>query len=247
MNDPRVLALRCYIFPGHIRDCLPQYRDLYETAYCFWHDTMREEMEQAGLLDHAKNLSSDIYLLHEEVCCLFYEKEVVGVFLFDIKDLKSQSVRDHSYFRNYPKSILDTHIYSCQKIMTIAHLLVHPDWRRSKIGMGVSDLLVGFMSKKLLDSHSDLLIYWTRDNRKTHELGQKYGGQVLLDHFSYAGLPSTIISVKPDQVKIDAHDPIVNTLIDQLWARRKMAKTPQLASVPGRWGRTDGLSTQDSV
>lgn len=227
MLDSRLTSLSCYVLPGHVRSCKAQYLDRYNFVYDFWRVFMGYEMRNENLSDIDEKLSSDAFMLFEDIYALFYEspyeKSIVGIFCFDTKDVRSKAILDQSYFKSYPQEVVEGYILKVNKIMTIGHLLVHPNWRRSKIGIGLSDILVWFMHKRFVESSADLMIYWTRNNRGTNALGKKFGGQAIMENLEYGGLDADIIVIKPEEVVLDCGDEVVNEFSQHLWDHRKIA------------------------
>lgn len=220
MSDQRLNSLSCYVFPGHIRDCRPEFTERYNTAYDFWRVFMGYEMRNEKLKDIEEKLSSDPYMLFKDIYTLFYNTEIVGLFCFDTKEMASKAVQDQSFFKSFPKDIRAEYIDKAERIMTIGHLLVHPAWRRNKIGVGLSDILVWFMHQRFVDSGCDLMIYWTRNNRGTNDLGIKFGGEAIRQGLDYGGLEADIIATRPDKVVMDCGDEFVNELGARLWANQ---------------------------
>ncbi len=241
-NQEKINKLNCFVLPGHIRDCQPEYLELYNQAYRFWHEFMGKEMESEKLTDIESKLSSDGFMLFKDIYILCYENnedskpsqytykhpkqqtksitEIVGLFCFDDKDVTSPAVLGQSYFKAYPKDILEQYIMQATSIMTIGHLLVHPQWRRKQIGIGLSDILVWFMHKRFAESGTDLMIYFTRNNRGTDDLGIKFGGTAILEHYNYGGLDAHIIATKPQDIIMDCGTPEINWLSELLWDNR---------------------------
>lgn len=226
--DSRINELKCYVFPGHIRDCKPEFKKLYNTAYRFWRVFMGYEMNKEKLEDIDSKLSSDGFMLFEDIYTLFYGDAIVGFFCFDTKDMHSEAICDQSFFKSFPQDILQRYITPADKIMTIGHLLVHPDWRRSKIGIGLSDILVWFMHKRFVESGSDLMIYWTRNNRSTNQLGIKFGGEAILENYEYGGLTADAIATRPNKVILDSGDEVVNLISEGFWKNRIDAREDSL-------------------
>lgn len=225
----KINNIKLYVLPGHIRYCKPEYWFLYEKTYDFWQKFMKAEMQSENIEDIESKLSSDSYMLFEDIYVLTNNIDnneqnieeninIVGMFCFDTKDVSSKAILAQSSFKVYPKEILDTYVKpnNINNIMTIGHLLVHPEWRRSKIGIGLSDILVWFMHKRFIDSNADLMLYPTRDNRSTNNLGTKHGGRVVLQT-EYGGMSASIIVTDPKDVILDTGEPIIDKLSQTLW------------------------------
>ena len=220
MSDTRLQELKCIVLPGHIRDCVSENISHYNTAYDFWRVFMGYEMSKENIENIESKLSSDGFMLFEDIYTLFYKTSIVGLFCFDTKDMSSHAIGDQSFFKTFPVEILNNYVHKAQYIMTIGHLLVHPNWRRSKIGLGLSDILVWFMHKRFVESGCDLMLYWTRNNRSTNQLGIKFGGECILSDYHYSGSPADVIATRPDKVIMDSGDETVNQISADLWNNR---------------------------
>ena len=89
--------------------------------------------------------------------------------------------------------------------MTMGNLTIAPGWRKSQIGFGVSEILLGLATKRFLASPATALITYTRNNRKTHDLVYRHGGIPLLQgHVSY-GHESDIIAIYRVQLNPHLH------------------------------------------
>lgn len=234
-NSEKINKLVCYVLPGHQRYCMPEYQGLYNKAYEFWYINMGAEMRHEQLTDIDTKLSSDGFMLFEDIFVLGYindkqELDVAGIFCFDTKDVTSSAILGQSSFKAYPRDIKEQYILPCQSIMTIGHLLVHPDWRRSQIGIGLSDILVWFMHKRFVESGTDLMIYFTRNNRGTNDLGKKFGGDAILEHYNYGGLDADIIATYAKNVVLDCGDENINQLSQKLWDGREYCYQPIAAA-----------------
>ncbi len=229
--DKRIADLKCIVLPGHVRDCEPKLLNYYNQAYTFWRAFMGLEMQRENLEDIEKKLSSDGFMLFEDIYTLFHKTTLVGFFCFDTKDMHSDAIVDQEFFKSFPDVILENYISKAKKIMTIGHLLVHPDWRRNKIGIGLSDILVWFMHKRFLECGADLMIYWTRNNRSTNQLGIKHGGEAVLKDYKYGGLTADVIATRPENVIMDCGSDAINTLSEELWQNRIFANT-KYSTVP---------------
>lgn len=222
-NIEKFSKLNCILFPGRGKRCMDQYFDLYNKSYIFWREMMKEAFNSENLKELAEKLTSDDFVRHEEFVCLFFENEPVGLLMFDWMDFQSQSAVEHSYFSRYPDGIVDDiKNQSHRIIMTIGHLTVHPDWRKSKIGPGISEILTGFMTRRFLESHATALVFLTRNTRSTNNLGQEHGGKCLKKNFNLYGVSADVIiiyrhTIKPSNMKG------VTEITEHLWKKKHIA------------------------
>jgi hypothetical protein len=212
---------RSICVPGSGLAVKPGFEEYYSATYQLWYQSISEGLTSEGLTEQAQALLSDDFLRQNEIHCLFNEALAIGLFAFSWMNLQFVATRKQQYFiKNYPPYLLDQ---ICEQghhvIMTMGHLSVHPDWRKSKIGFGVVDILMGFAVKRFLESPATLLLTFTRNNRKTHELCYRFGGKPLLkDQVSHT-IASDIIAFHKDDV---VPSPIegIHEAVEKLWLKK---------------------------
>lgn len=220
ISQELISALQCYVIPGDGKNCNVSSITFYRKAYFFWRETLSEGYISEGLYDRVQTLTSDEFLRHEEVFCLFYDEHPVGLILFDWFNLQSIASLDHSYFKIYPLSILSQLQQNQHKLlMTIGSLCVHPDWRKHKIGPGVSEILTNFMMRRFLESPATALLFTTRNNRGTHQLGKEHGAVTMLQNLYCYNGASNIMVVYRDTVKAPLTEDLTN-VAEMIWNKK---------------------------
>lgn len=192
--------------------------ELFRQTYQFWHhiwDTTFKELKNKGLQD------SDEFHRQKEICVLTSaHNQVIGSFSFSWFDLRFQSHAQHSYFKLYPQPVMDYFAKNgLQKIMTMGYLCVHPEWRKSKLGPFVAEVLVGATCKRFLESDADVLITFTRNNRKMNELGYRHGARCVLGKQVGHNVEVDYIAWHREDVK-PTSIPGLPPRIDKLWNSR---------------------------
>ncbi len=221
-NPAIVEQLQDYVLPGKALWCKPSFEYYYEAAYEFWQEITLEGLHSEGLDERAAALNSDDFIHQDEIHCLFNGNEPVGLFAFRWMDLRFEATREQSYFKSYyPESVIaklveQRHFF----LMTMGQLMVHPQWRRSKIGPCISEILVGFAVTRLLASPASALIAFSRNNRKTQDLCVNYGGSPLVESHRAYGLDSTIMIIYPDRVT-DNPMPGISEATARLWQEKR--------------------------
>lgn len=207
--------IKCYFFLG--RDHTPDSKALYEATFAFWKSVLIR-----ALIEHAKETGahySDEFLNHE-IVCIFHENTPIGLFMFDWFDLDLAAHREHSYFKNYPAFIIDQlrQLFH-SRVMSMGNLTIAPEWRKSQIGFGISEILLGLATKRFLASPASALITYTRNDRKTHELVYRHGGIPLLKGHVAHGHDSDVIAVYRTAV---TPTPVagIPALVDLLWQKQ---------------------------
>lgn len=219
-NEALLASLQCYILPGNPRLCSDRCMQQHEQAYLLWKKVITEAYRQERLTELEQHFSSDEFLRQEEFIALFHGVEAVGLFMSHWVDLRYTAAREHSYFSHYPAELVQALADQYPKLMVMCNLATHTDWRQSAIGYGITDLLVSMTAaKRFKASSAQALITFTRNNRKTNELGYRHGGVPLCQgHFTHGGA-SDIILFKRDAVRLSPIEGIA-PLADLLWGQR---------------------------
>ena len=220
-NEELMKQLQCIMLPARAKRCIKGFEYAYNATYILWKNGVKEGMCSLGLHEQASQLTSDEFLRHEEVFALFYQNQPVGLLLFDWMNLiKNFAILDHSYFNDYPKSLVQNLVrQGCENFMVISKLVVAKKWRKHCIGPGVSEILTGMMIRRFKQSKADVLLFLTRNDRGTNKLGIEYGAEVLLSNHQCYGANSDILAIYPDSVK-NSSDAVIDATTEYLWQNR---------------------------
>lgn len=220
--NPEVLEqLQTIQMPGNTLLLTPGKESLYESAYQFWYDTVIEGLQSENLQHHIQHLCSDEFIRQNEIYSLFHNDQPIGLFAFSWLNLNFKATRQQHYLlNNYPGWLIDQLCDQGQHfIMTMGHLTVHPNWRRHKIGPCVSEILVGFAVKRLLESPALLCLSFSRNNRQTNKLSYRYGAKPLIQNYKAYGIDSDILALYRDSV-CECPIPGIQTAVNKLWAEQ---------------------------
>lgn len=220
VNFEKLSKLQCILFPGKEVRCRPEFLEYYNKAYLLWREMLKEGFRSENLLDEAKKLKSDDFLRHEEIACLFDGMKPVGLLMFDWMNFSVLPTLERQYISIFPDYIIKKVKENAKSIvMTIGHLTIDLEWRKKKIGPGVSEILTGFMTKRFLESQANALLFTTRNTRSTQKLAYEHGGIPLLQNFEVYGVPADIIIMYRDSIKSSDIEGIPE-LTDQLWRNK---------------------------
>ncbi len=208
--------MSCMFFPCRGWNCNPQYRPLYEDVYALWKKTMGDALRYESKISEPELLSDEFFRQHE-VVAIYYKAQPVGLFIFDWLNLQFKSTREHSYFSNFPNSVLDTLVSrNIKTLMSASHLCVHPDWRRRKIGPGISEICYGIAAKRMFDSNAEALITYTRNDRSIHQIVYDFGGEAIQRNILSHGIPADIIIIHRSKIK-PCSKPQIQAAVDRLY------------------------------
>lgn len=219
MSD--LASLTCYLLPAKIQYCDPRYHAIHENAYRFWHSIIQSALREEGNTEVAAQLGSDMFYENDEMVLLCEKENPVGLFMFRWINRRFQSERELSAFtKRFPEDLFQMLAEkNYDHVMLMAHLAVHPEWRKSKRGAGIADILVDFSLRQFLNSNADVFITTTRNNRGTNTLGFRHGAV----RYEYTGkvfnVDSDIIIFYRDRViPIELQE--LREIADNLWQHK---------------------------
>lgn len=220
-NDERAINLKLLCLPGQAMWVAPQYEKYYSVVYKLWRDVVIEGLHSEGLFEAAARLSSDGFCSQQEIHCLFHLDTPVGMFAYRWLDLRFKASIDQSCIKeNYPVEIIDLLQSETEvPVMTMGQMMVHPDWRRVKIGACVTELLAGFAVKRFLESPAEIAISYSRNNRSTHTLCYRYGARPLIKNHVSHGIASDIFAFYRNEI-CDSPVEGVQTVVNRLYSQR---------------------------
>ncbi len=194
----------------------------YEKIYEFWLKMWRSTFSE---VDPNFALHSDHFLTQREVSAVFSDDQVVGLLLYDFRDLRVKAHRDLSYFQHYPTDTLDTlYQQGFQRVMQIGQLTVHPDWRKNRVGPFMSDTLTGLGVRRFLASDAEVMLAFTRNDRGTQHLGYRFGAVPLRENQQAHGISSDVIAFYRDRV-CNSSLPEIADAVERLWSQTSVSKT----------------------
>ncbi|OGT44008.1 MAG: hypothetical protein A3F13_04600 [Gammaproteobacteria bacterium RIFCSPHIGHO2_12_FULL_40_19] len=217
-------SLRCFLLPAKNEFCHPAFFSQYEKTYSFWHATIEQALREEKNIDEANNLGGDPFIENDEAVILFAENEPVGLFMFHWINTQFTANRQrHALKDRFPENFLDALFEKkLHHLMLMGQLAVHPQWRKSSAGFGITDMLMDFAVTQFLESNADVLLTTTRNNRRTNDLCYRHGGRKIADN-------AEVFHVESDIVMFERHDvkPIelqsLRQITHQLWKDKIVA------------------------
>jgi hypothetical protein len=191
---------------------------IYLISYQFWSDIWRNTFKEVKGSDR---LFSDDFLRQDEVLTLWHNQEIIALFLFKWMDLSSPPHRNHSYLEFYPSDVLQDVAGLCdQRVMFMSYLTVHPDWRKDRVPVPISDLMLGLATKRFLHSGASALLSFTRNDRKVNDLVYRYGARPLKVGGEMHGIGCDFTAIFRQDVR---ESPVsgAGPLIQRLWEKRR--------------------------
>jgi hypothetical protein len=226
-NSALTYRMQCYILPAQGCWCDKKYFEYYELAYKLWHDVKLHALQHESNLKNIQELDSDDFLRQHEIIALFLDKEPVGMIGVNWMDLSSAAYLDHTYFScNYSNQALNKLRESMhQQVMVVEQCMVARDWRKRKIGIGISEILLGLSMLRFLDSAATALISCPRNNRGMHKSFYRLGALSLEKNHLLYGSPSDIILITRENARLSTDQQVAN-LTKWLWSKKtKIARS----------------------
>lgn len=217
LDPARIAALRCYLMPGRFQMISEKNREYYEASYQLWRQMIQEGFHSEGQAEAALALTSDEFVRQDRVIALFDSHQPVGLVVMDSLNLHSSACCDHSYFKHYPFDLVEylkdqNHF----NVMSMSQLVVPQDWRKRKVGIGISEILIGLAMKEFLTSSSSAIVTFTRNDRGTHSIVYRFGGKAIVRGFESYHVASDAILISRDAV-VSSEDIFIREAIDHLW------------------------------
>jgi len=206
----------CTLLPGKYAhgDRVPE---LYNEAYRYWRKTWGEIFTKAG---SPASLNTENFLRQNIVICLHQGNRIVGMLTQTFFNIRADATYDHAYLQPFPQHLIKALRASSGGFVTTAeYLSVHSDFRRSIIGVSLSEVLLGILSRVFTESEGRMLLATTVRPARVHESCAKFGWQEVGVVQKY-GLDC--ILMHSDLRTTCTHpDRAVASLIDDYWAQRQ--------------------------
>ena len=188
------------------------HRQLYAEIFKFWHKSWSRTFSEIELPFAA---TSEEFCRHEEVTCLTYKGFVIACALVDYFDISNPVQQNHSYFANYPVDVLKKVNLASKNlpVFTFGYLAIDPDFRKQH---ALADLIVGLAVRRIQESANPLMITYTRNSRKTNDLGYRLGAHVLASNLVVRGESSDFIYFDTASMQTILHNESYS-IMQKLW------------------------------
>lgn len=207
--------ISCTLLPGNFprAEVVPP---LYNRVYDSWHRTWKEVFTSVG---SPESLNPENFLRQDILIVLHREREVVGLLTTTFLNLSARAVVDHPYFRPFPEPILRAFQRRGRGlVLTGEYLSIDPAYRRSIVGLSLSDVLIGLLMRIFTGSGADSTLATTVRPAGVHEICHRFGYRELGGYQKY-GLDCVLMQNDPSTVR-EHDDPRVRSLIESFWESR---------------------------
>lgn len=214
-NELLARRLKYHIFSGNPTG--PEQVELYNSVYQFWHSVWSHTFSE---LDGLKELYSDDFVRQSEKTFLTYNGEIIAYFSHTWFNLDLLADQNHSYFVPYQKEYVDKmKEMGFKDVMVMGWLSVHPKWRKNSMGSLIAESILRQAYFRFLESESDALIAYTRNDRKINQLCYQYGSRCLKSNLRGHNVDIDLIYTLKDDVK-DHSDELIRKTCNRLWQNK---------------------------
>lgn len=211
-NNSRIFIndLKLCILPGKIQSTSLSCA-IYNKTYLHWKQIWSQ------VLNLENDLHSDTFLRQDLICPIIYKNEqIIGLICCTFFDGKVDAYLDQSYLSGFKNKISSDEF--AREFMSIEYLSVDEQYRKTKIGFSLGDVLLGLSMKVFLQSSAQFVLGTARSVIKVDRNCFDFGFSNLGEIQKY-GHPCTLIYNSRTTCRENS-SPILNEIISYLWQNR---------------------------
>lgn len=213
--------LRLYVFPGNYRG--HEHREAYQEAYQCWQEVWSAVYLEEMHLHH--EFYADDFLRQEQIVALFHGTKCAGLAFMRPSDLSLSPIRQDSFFRYWPKSVIERIHQESENVTLASYFTVHQDYRQNKLGICWKELLLALFQDNFLQGPSDLMVTSARKRKSNQKLCQKLGATILEANVAFTIDGKVMEEEQTDIVcwkkqRTSLEDPALQNLRDEVWNKR---------------------------
>lgn len=221
--------LRLVLLPGKLPT--PQYSKDYQKAYdCWrsvWEDTYKNELK------FDKKLTSDDFTRQDEIVTLFYGEECVGLSFMKWTSFENSTAKADSYFNSWTDFDLHSLNKEGKSIIVCSNFTISLDFRRGRGGFNWKDLLMCFLSMRLLYSNADAMTGTMRLSKGMGEATYRAGAVAIRKNvvFKETNDPVDLVGFYKSKIDQCGTDEVLQ-VAQEVWARVEALVNP--VSITGK-------------
>lgn len=203
--------LQLVILPGK---CVSErYLDIYQKGFRFW---KKQWLPIYKRLDRNFNEISDAFTRQAENIFLFHNSEAVALFCMDTFNLRFSAHMEHSYFKAYPKDLVESlRLNNVHNFIVANQLAVSKEYR----GGTLAELLIGLTIKRMQESSYNYILSYSRNSTKTNEMAYRWGCTPLLSNQQAHGESADFVLIDKGSLDKYRQHPLAEK-IELLWKNR---------------------------
>lgn len=188
-----------------------------DQAYNFWQSFWNQVFKDNQTDSITKE---DTYIKQDIIAAITYKGEIVALHLYTFYNLNSSICANNPYLKIIPTEKFKKFENNGLKTgMAMEYLSVNKEFRKSKIGFSLGDVLIGLGLNLVRYLNVDCVFGITRDDRGVDKISEKFGGQSFHSGFNLHNTPCSF-SVISSKTCLQNPDPFVANFIQNLWKKR---------------------------
>lgn len=179
--------LKYVILPG--RFCPEEYLDLYDLAFEFWSHNWSVVFKE---LKSEKMPNADDFFRQDFVPVIVHEEKILAIHHYSLYDLRpdcsiKHSYLDHNFTGTYFQKLREMRLF---KLMSMESLFVDPDYRKSRTGIKISEVLIS-LGQKIFTHLTDAEAYFApaRVDNKVAQTCQLLGWESVESNITLNNVP----------------------------------------------------------
>jgi hypothetical protein len=213
----RLKRLEYTLFAGKGRGEIT-YPDLHNRVYGYWKRFWSEVYGQQGSLDafHVEDFA------RQDIVAVLHDREkVVALHLYSVFQLDLLFTRDHNYFKFYPENFFAFMKEKGANVtLSLEYLTVDPEWRKSKLGLSLGEVMVGCAIEVARSLEVDAVIAPARTENKVNQMGYHFGIECFQGGITKRNFTVDLTAGFVDKLHANA-DTTIQSLSDHYWAKRQ--------------------------
>ncbi|MBO9665228.1 MAG: hypothetical protein J7501_00245 [Bdellovibrio sp.] len=160
--------------------------DKWNAAYSFWKAQWNQFIQEHQL---EETLFSDDFTRSDSAGVLYLDNKIASIILYKERDLTRESSKDDSYFKVWPKELIEQLTRDrVTKVMSAGYLTVHPLLRGEKFQPSLKNIMVELVGRHLGETSAHAMICVTNNLKGVNGSTERCGWTLAasgLQHFNH--------------------------------------------------------------
>jgi hypothetical protein len=162
----------CTFLPGKYPNGVPV-PSLYNEVYRHWKTIWGDIFTKAG---SPASLNAENFLRQDAIIVLHRKEEIVGLLTSSFFNLSASPIFDHPYLRPFSEDLVQKLKNDGRgMVCTAEYLSVHPEFRKSLVGVSLFEVLIGLGLKMVFKLDAKMMLATTVRPAKVYECGPRFG------------------------------------------------------------------------
>jgi hypothetical protein len=200
------------------RFCKAEQLPIYQSAFEFWFKNW--SMVYAELAAN-KGPNPDDFFRQDFIPVILHEGKIVAIHLYSLYDVRMRCGFEHSYLKyNFNEVFFsDCQRWGIGKMMSMESLFVDANYRKSKTGVQLSEVLISLGQKVFAElTDADAIFAPARSDNKVAQTCNRLGFDSVQKNIILNNVPVDFIFCRRPQIR-NAEDE-VRFFVESLWERK---------------------------